>query len=631
MIDIKKLYFSNLSSHIQKGMEELAAELGFVLEPGGITISVSVQENAGQITVHRDGNIAEVTVAREHQVFRAATHLLQKEETSYTYTEPVMFDTFGMMLDGSQANSLLNLTACKRMLRLAAGMGYNMFMLYLEDCYDVEGEPYFGYMRPRYTQEELKTLDDYAWQLGIEMIPCIQTLGHLTDALKRSYPYGSCREDQHTLLVGEERTYELIENLLRAASAPFRSKRINIGMDEAWILGRGKYLSLHGYREKSDIMKEHVMRVWKITQKLGLQPIMWGDMFFRAHSAGNEYISKNVVLPDSVRDEVPPGVIPVYWDYDNNRETYLHMIGEFKKLSEDFFYAGAASATQSYAPHHAMTVRSLSQAMPACKETGVRNAFVTVWGDNQREASVFVTLAGLQLFAEHGYTTGVPSHEYCAARFRACTGVEMSAFMDFNALDEVPGYHDPNLDPVSSLSRALMWQDVLLGILDKDLRNFDFSGHYRTLAEHFTVYAEEYPKYADLFQLNQNVAAVLEIKGNIGIQLADAYTRRDNRLLEQLTWENLSELRRRMEKLRRSHRSYFLAHHKPLGWEILDIRYGGALARLDTAVQRLEDYLGGKIAQIEELEEPRLSFTGQNKLPPGLHLKYGHLCSASRL
>lgn len=52
-------------------------------------------------------------------------------------------------------------------------------MLYTEDTYEVNDEPYFGYVRGRYTKEEMKELDAFAGSLGISLIPCIQTLAHL--------------------------------------------------------------------------------------------------------------------------------------------------------------------------------------------------------------------------------------------------------------------------------------------------------------------------------------------------------------------------------------------------------------------------------------------------------------------
>ncbi len=74
----------------------------------------------------------------------------------------------------------------------------------------------------------MKALDDYAHALGIEMIPCIQTLGHLEQILQ--WPaYAEYRDTAGILLAGEDKTYALLEKMIAAASAPFRSKRIHVG------------------------------------------------------------------------------------------------------------------------------------------------------------------------------------------------------------------------------------------------------------------------------------------------------------------------------------------------------------------------------------------------------------------
>ena len=44
-----------------------------------------------------------------------------------------------------------------------------------------------------------------------------------------------------------------------------------------------------------------------------------------------------------------------------------------------------------------------------------------------------------------------------------------------------------------------------------------------------------------------------------------------------------------------------------MGWQNLDIRYAGVVARCDTAIEQITDYLDGKISKIEELEEERLN------------------------
>ena len=87
-------------------------------------------------------------------------------------------------------------------------------------------------------------------------------------------------------------------------------------------------------------------------------------------------------------------------------------------------------------------------------------------GDNGNETNHLVILAGLQLFAEHGYGDDI-SDELLARRLAACTGIDL--FGSLNALkymDEAPGVSEGN-HWMANPSKYLLWQDPLLGLLDK--------------------------------------------------------------------------------------------------------------------------------------------------------------------
>jgi acetylornithine deacetylase len=58
----------------------------------------------------------------------------------------------------------------EQMIDYLAVMGYSMVMLYSEDTITIEGRPYFGYMRGRYTPDQLRAIDDYAFDYGIEAV-----------------------------------------------------------------------------------------------------------------------------------------------------------------------------------------------------------------------------------------------------------------------------------------------------------------------------------------------------------------------------------------------------------------------------------------------------------------------------
>ena len=92
--------------------------------------------------------------------------------------DKIEFKRFGTMIDCSR-NSVMNVDSVKRWIDLTSDMGYNSLMLYTEDTYELDNQPYFGYMRGRYSKNELKEIDAYAVSHGMELMPCIQTLAHL--------------------------------------------------------------------------------------------------------------------------------------------------------------------------------------------------------------------------------------------------------------------------------------------------------------------------------------------------------------------------------------------------------------------------------------------------------------------
>lgn len=53
--------------------------------------------------------------------------------------------------------------------------------------------------------------------------------------------------------IDNEETYKFIAQIIKDASEPYRTKRIHIGMDEAELLGLGKYLKDNGYVRRTTL------------------------------------------------------------------------------------------------------------------------------------------------------------------------------------------------------------------------------------------------------------------------------------------------------------------------------------------------------------------------------------------
>lgn len=603
-----RLCFQGDLSGLEAGLKELEADLSFVRDGEGFPVEAErTPENLLQVVLEKErGRI------RYHEpvhFYRGLGILIGalRDGKPATVTEKPRFAMNGAMFDCSR-NAVFRPDVLRRVIRIMALMGLNMLMLYTEDTYTVEDEPYFGYMRGRYTPEELKDLDGYAALFGIEMIPCIQTLAHLASFLKWA-PAEPFRDTEDVLLVGSEDTYRLIEGMIRSVSGTFRSRRIHIGMDEAFGLGRGRYLDRFGCRPAFDIMSDHLGRVMDITARYGLKPMMWSDMFFRMGSPDHEYYDLNAEIPREAVRRMPEGIRLVYWDYYHEDPAfYERFIEKHRSLGSDPVFAGGVWTWAGPAVHYEKTFAATDAALSACKRKGIREVFATFWGDDGAETNMLAGLLGLQLFAEHGYSEQ-PDPETLKRRFALCTGGDADAFLNMGKFDTLPGVDKGALIP-DNPSKFLLWQDVLIGLFDKHIEGTKAAEYYGRLHRALKADRDRAGKWRELFEVPVRLSAVLRLKCDIGLRIKDHYDRGEKSKLRVIADEELPKLYHEIDRLRKAHRKQWLSTYKPFGWEVLDIRYGGLLARVETAMARLRDYCEGNLSRIEELEEKRLGFDG---------------------
>ena len=523
-------------------------------------------------------------------------------------------ETLGLMIDMSR-NAVMNIPALKNYLRLMKKMGYNMLMLYTEDTYEVEGEPYLGYMRGRYSMEELKELDEFAASLGIELIPCVQTLAHFDTFVHwAQVPVDS----GPVLMVGEERTYEFIDHILASLRKCFRTNRIHIGMDEAWALGRGKYMDKNGYVPSWKIISEHLRKVNELVKKYNFEPLIWSDMFFRINSPDHKYYIEKTKMPDEIISALPEDVIPVYWDYYHTKEEeYDNMFYNHEQLSDKTWFAGGIWTWRGFLPCNNYTISAMVPALNQCEKHGVKNIMFTLWGDDGGECSRFSTLAPAFYLAQ--YARGNRDENSIKAKFKKMFGVEFDAFLDFDGVNTAfRGYNDHEANP-----KQAMFMDYFNGFLDSELLP-DYTERARCTAEKLRATAKATRKYGYLFDSAAKLCDVLEVKAALGIKTRAAYQAADKDELRRLANEDYSEILRRLKLFEKAFKKQWFAENKSAGYDEQERRLGGLMLRTASCRSRLIDYADGKIDRIEELECKVL------ENPPHLIRSYGLVSSLGR-
>ncbi|MBE6643713.1 MAG: beta-N-acetylhexosaminidase [Ruminococcaceae bacterium] len=616
-------------SDVLAGVRELANELKINLADGGYEFTAERRDEPC-LEVCLNDKKGFIAYSEKCQFFRAlgiAIEHIRDGEESFSIVEKPQFRMNGPQIDISQGNAALNKETVKEFIRLMAIMGMNMIMLYCEDSFEVKEQPYFGYMRARYSQEELRELDEYADMLGLEMIPCVQTLAHLPDTLRWKC-FRSITDYEECLLVGEEKTYEFIEDLIKAAAAPFKTKRINILMDEALKLGRGRYLDKNGYRDPSDIMKEHLARVMQILDKYGLEPFIASDMFYCVY--GTRRYRQATPVPDYVKELVPKSATVMYWDYYSmSQAEYERVIDSHFDLHDKVLFMGGIWTWIGYSLAWEKTLKTTEYGLNACKKKGIKDIIVTTWGDNGTESLIPTTLIGFQLFAEHGYADEF-DYEKFKKRFNFCTGGRVEDFENLELLDKTPDTlslpDHSNYNP----SKWIMWQDILTGLGDKNIEGVEMNAHYEMVEEKLKEAVGRNGRFDYIFEYSRRAAHVLAVKAEMGIRLVKAYKDGDKAELKRFADEYLPDLKERVLSLREYHKDCWFKIYKAFGWDIMDLRYGTLIMRITSAIEEVNDYLNGKLERLEELEEERRYFDGIAG-PIRYMNGYGRIVSPSRI
>ena len=497
----------------------------------------------------------------------------------------------GMMLDMSRGG-VMTVEAVKGMIDAHAALGLNLMMLYTEDTYTVPEAPYLGYLRGRYTEKELREMDDYAAESGVELVPCVQTLAHLEQFLQWDVNR-DIKDNDCVLMIDEPKTYAWIRAALTALRRCFRTNRIHIGMDEAHGVGLGEYYQKHGAVNRFELLNRHLNRVVDICKELGFKPIMWSDMFYRLGSKNNDYYDTDAVVPESAIAQIPD-VALCYWDYYHTDEQfYAGMLEGHRKMGKEVVFAGGIWTWSGILPHVRKTNATMYPALRACLKAGIGTVLATSWGDDGCETDYRLALNQLPIYSEHVWLGEDCTRAEVERMGERLTGLSEACFNAMGAFyadddDRRPGKGLFYCDPLYPLTEGL-WD--LTGYRE------GLKEGIKTLERHLDDSRCEYAWLAMRIALE---------KLNWVNELRPAYLRGDKAVVLTMANEKLPAMRELYVKMMSVWREQWENGRKRNGWETICARLGAVIARLDDVQRILLRWADGTIECVEELDETPL-------------------------
>lgn len=569
-----------------------------------INLTYSFNELVKGAKVFRKGNEVKIEYNGLVHLFRCLSLIKEKQnETSYEVEFNPKFDTVGLMIDCSR-NGVVTIDELKKTILMQALMGDNRLLLYTEDTYEIEGYPYFGYLRGAYTKSDLKEVVEYGKSFGVELVPCIQTLDHLAKPL-RWEAFAKVRDGLSNLLVQNEETYTLIEAMIKTCRECFDTNYIHIGMDESFMLGLGNYLYKNGYHDRVSLFCEHLSKVIDICKKYNYEPMIWSDMFFRLNSPDGEYYSCEN-LPEKTIKMIPEHVELVYWDYYHDDEaTYDRLFENHLKTKRVTHFAGGAWRWGGFAPALHKSYEFNKVALTSCHKNNIKNVFITSWGDNGNECSIYTSLLSLAQYSAYNYLDD-PKDDDVDSLLLAVTGETKDRMLLLDL---------PNMPAKKVLAapynpcKFFFYQDVLLGMFDTQVKD-DFRANYKSYVEILNNAAKESEKFSYVYKNLANLSDVLSIKVDLGVRIRKAYKANDRKTLKTLSTKEIPSLLKKINIFRNSLEKQWMQENRAFGFDVLDGRIGYLKQRISSAKERIDLFLSNKIKTIEELEKDILLFNG---------------------
>jgi hypothetical protein len=484
----------------------------------------------------------------------------------------------GLLLDISRGK-VPTLSTLKGIVDFMVGLKLNLLMLYTEHVFRFRRHPLIGKDASPMSAGELRELDEYARRRHVELVPTLQSLGHMHQILK--YPrYQKLAESERRWSVSPalEETYELLDDLYSEYLGNFGSPWLNANCDEPVDLGKGLSKSRAETEGVAAIFASHVARVQELAAKHGKKTMIWADFIFEHRE---------------VLTLLPKGLLLIDWWYEAS-----HDFERVKLLRENgipFMAAAGTSGWNTLFPRLENALANIRGYAEAAKRHGAAGLLVTEWGDGGHgnllgnstyafafgaqaawgqtdvDAKTFDRAFSMHLFSDPSAATG--------RLYRRLGGLHGTGFDHFNHSPLKTLFFD-------DLVEAKFTSKAKRAVLERTLERLrrvakDFDGERATLATR--------PVESNELRFAIEASILAAEKGLAGIE----YLRwRENpmeyeaRARKSLASE-LRRIERAQKRLKRELLRLWLARNRPFSFEKMDSQYDASIRSLRRAAREV--------------------------------------------
>ena len=271
----------------------------------------------------------------------------------------------GLMLDISRGK-VPTRESLEELIDTCVALKLNVLMLYTEHTFRFKKHPAIGRNASPLNARTLTALDAYAAERFVDLVPCLQSLGHMEHILKLpAYQAMAETESGWTIAPSHPRSLPFLKDLYDEYLPLFRSNWFNANCDEPWDLGRGLSAKRSQALGAGGLYLEHVHKIQRLARRHGKRMMIWGDVV-HAHPHRVKEIDPNLVLLD--------------WWYESNFD--FDRVKIFARHNIDFLVCSGTSSWNSLFPRIANSLENISGWADAGRKHGALGLLNTDWGDH---------------------------------------------------------------------------------------------------------------------------------------------------------------------------------------------------------------------------------------------------------
>jgi hypothetical protein len=311
----------------------------------------------------------------------------------------------GLMLDVSRGKVPTRETLLE-LLELCSRLRLNVLMLYIEHTFAFRRHPEIGKGASPLDAETILWLDAEAHDRGVELVPCLQSLGHMERILSIDR-YAPLAESERgwSLSPALPETYQLLGDLYDEFLPLFRSKRVNANCDEPFDLGTGRSAARAARHGRGAIFAEHVEKLRRLATRHGKRLMIWAD-FAHQNPEHIDSLDREIVLLD-------------WWyeaDFDADR------IRSLRRRGFETWACPGTSSWNCFFPRIENAVGNVERWADAGRRHGASGLLDTDWGDFGHYNALGVSLHGYAWSAQQAWSGAMPTNLFDRAFARRVFG-----------------------------------------------------------------------------------------------------------------------------------------------------------------------------------------------------------------